>query len=151
MLHDKIPKILLFLVCVVLGVMISTQFRSTESANHSIAQQRAEDLSSRLKATEKENETLKEKVKSLEENTGADVKGEEITKLRADSGYTAMEGPGVIVTVDDSKVIHKPGDNPNLYIIHDDDLLRIINELRASGAEALSLNKERIIDVSKVR
>ena len=151
MLHDKLPKILLFLVCVVLGVMISTQFRSTESANHSIAQQRAEDLSSRLKATEKENETLKEKVKSLEENSGADVKGEEITKLRADSGYTAMEGPGVIVTVDDSKVIHKPGDNPNLYIIHDDDLLRIINELRASGAEALSLNKERIIDVSEVR
>ena len=76
MLHDKIPKILLFLVCVVLGVMISTQFRSTESANHSIAQQRAEDLSSRLKATEKENETLKEKVKSLEENNGADVKVE---------------------------------------------------------------------------
>ena len=151
MLHGKQPKILLFLVCVVLGVMISTQFRSSESANRTIAQQRAEDLSGRLKATEKENETLKAKVKALEENTGADVKGEEILQLKADAGYTALRGPGVIVTVDDSKVIHKPGDNPNLYIIHDDDLLRVINELRAAGAEALSLNKERILDVSEVR
>jgi uncharacterized protein YlxW (UPF0749 family) len=150
-MQGKQPKILLFLVCVVLGIMISTQFRSSESANRTIAQQRAEDLSGRLKATEKENEALKAKVKTLEENTGADIKSEEVLQLKADSGYTAMTGPGVIVTVDDSKVVHKPGDNPNLYIIHDDDLLRIINELRAAGAEALSINKERIIDVSEIR
>ena len=62
-----------------------------------------------------------------------------------------MEGPGVKVTLDDSTVVAKPGDNANLYIIHDDDLLRLINELRAAGAEALAVNKERLLDISEIR
>ena len=36
-------------------------------------------------------------------------------------------------------------------MIHDDDLLRLLNELRAAGAEALSVNQERLLDISEVR
>ena len=39
----------------------------------------------------------------------------------------------------------------NLYIIHDEDLLRVLNELRAAGAEAISLNDQRIVAMSEVR
>ena len=38
-----------------------------------------------------------------------------------------------------------------LPYIHDDDLLRLINELRAAGAEALAVNKERLLDISEIR
>lgn len=151
MLQGKQPKILLFLVCAVLGMMISTQFRSTENANRTIAQQRAEDLTERLKATEKANAALKEKLQLMQENAGADIKSKELLQLKANAGFTAMEGPGIIITVNDGKGTGKPGENPNLYIIHDDDLLRIVNELRAAGAEALALNKERIMDISEIR
>ncbi len=151
MLEGKQPKIMLFLVCVVLGVMLSAQFRSTETANRSITQQRAEDLAERLKATEKENAALKEQIQETEKNQGFKVTKQALEQLKATAGLTAMEGQGIVITVDDGKSINKPGLNPNLYIIHDDDLLRIINELRAAGAEALALNKERIIDVSEVR
>jgi len=34
-----------------------------------------------------------------------------------------MHGKGIKLVLDDSKIASKPGENPNLYIIHDDDLL----------------------------
>ena len=37
------------------------------------------------------------------------------------------------------------------YLIHDNDLLSVINELRSAGAEAISLNGERILATSEVR
>ena len=45
----------------------------------------------------------------------------------------------------------KAGENPNLYVIHDDDLLRVINELRAAGAEAISVNGQRLTGISEIR
>ena len=72
-------------------------------------------------------------------------------QLRAFAGLTPMRGPGVVVTVDDSKRPSTPGENANLYIIHDEDILKVINELRASGAEALAVNEQRLIATSEIR
>ena len=38
-----------------------------------------------------------------------------------------------------------------VVLIHDDDLLRVINELRAAGAEAIAINGERIVAMSEIR
>ena len=61
------------------------------------------------------------------------------------------EGQGVTITIDDSKTKSKAGENPNLYLIHDDDLLKVINELKAAGAEAISINEQRLIATSEIR
>ena len=53
--------------------------------------------------------------------------------------------------LDDSNIAKKSGENPNLYIIHDEDLLRVLNELRAAGAEAISVNDQRIVAMSEIR
>jgi uncharacterized protein YlxW (UPF0749 family) len=153
MIHckDKKEKFFMFLVFFVLGGMISTQFRSAEFARTNINQQRAEDLVEKVKIAEKENKTLQERIKKMEKaGVGAgDPKAQQALKVRA--GEVALEGPGVVVTLNDSKVQAKSGEDPNLYIIHDDDILRILNELRAAGAEALALNDERILDISEIR
>jgi len=39
----------------------------------------------------------------------------------------------------------------NAFVVHDSDLLGVINELRSAGAEALSLNGERILATSEIR
>ena len=62
-----------------------------------------------------------------------------------------MEGEGIIVKLEDSSATAKAGENPNLYLIHDDDLLKVINELRAAGAEAISINGQRLIGTSEIR
>ena len=141
-------------VCMVLGFMLAMQFRIAMDQKASLPHQRMEELSARLIDTEKERDALREQVASLQEIKPAaeDVEGKKLLQdLRLRSGMTPLEGPGVIVTIDDSKIKSKAGDNQNLYIIHDDDLLKVINELRAAGAEALSVNGQRLVATSEIR
>ena len=51
--------------------------------------------------------------------------------------------------IEDSLKPVQSGENPNLYVIHDEDILRIVNELRAGGAEAIAINDQRLIGTSR--
>ena len=136
------------LVCVLLGFMIAVQFKTTRQRDASVSMQRVEDLSARLTEVEKERDDLKEQVDTLKA-TGGTSAGDDTLRMRA--GLTALTGQGVIVRLDDSTVKAKAGENPNLYLIHDDDLLKVINELRAAGAEAISVNGQRLLGTSEIR
>ena len=150
MFANKHAKILIALVCAVLGFMLATQFKTTERQK-TINIQRAEDLSDRLKAVEKERNELSKELEKLQAKAGDEVVASEIVRLKAFAGDLEMRGKGIKLVLDDSKIASKPGENPNLYIIHDDDLLRVINELRAAGAEAIAINGERIVAMSEIR
>ena len=68
------------------------------------------------------------------------------------AGFTDVVGPGLIVTMSDST--KNPADttaDPSYYIIHDNDILQVVNELRDAGAEALSINGERLLATSEIR
>lgn len=136
------------LVCVVLGIMIAVQFRATQGIRSNVTYQRIEDLSAQLKATQQERDALLEEVHELRQKGGS---GKEFENIKMGAGIVDLKGPGVMVTIDDSQKVAKPGENPNLYVIHDDDLLKIINELRAAGAEAISVNGQRLIATSEIR
>ncbi len=141
-------------VCMVLGFMLALQFRIAMDQKASLPHQRMEELSARLIDTEKERDALREQVASLREIQPATASEEGkklLEELRLRSGMAPLEGPGIIVTIDDSKIKSKAGDNQNLYIIHDDDLLKVINELRAAGAEAISVNGQRLVATSEIR
>ena len=75
----------------------------------------------------------------------------EMERLQVMAGSTEVKGAGIEVVLDDSNIAKTPNQNPNLYIIHDEDLLRVLNELRAAGAEALSVNDQRIVATSEIR
>lgn len=108
-----------------------------------------------------ENETLKAQIENyrnrsaLAEDTSkliqTDLKAAELF-----AGLTDVVGPGIIVEIKDSAGVRSGTVNgftmdANFGIVHDDQLLMFLNELRASGAEALSLNDERIIATSEIR
>ena len=135
-------------VCMVLGFMLAVQFRMTQVMKESVPHQRIEELSARLLQTEEERDSLKEELDTIRKE-GANVATTSELRLRA--GITPLEGEGIIVRMDDSTASSKAGENPNLYLIHDDDLLRAINELRAAGAEAISVNGQRLIGTSEIR
>ncbi|MDR1701599.1 MAG: DUF881 domain-containing protein, partial [Sporomusaceae bacterium] len=82
-------------------------------------------------------------------NDGLQADNLQAVKMKA--GLLSVTGPGVIITIDDSKRPSKPGENPNLYIIHDDDILKVINELWSAGAEAISINEQRLVVNSEIR
>jgi len=138
-------------VCVVLGFMLAIQFRTTQSVRSAVPFQRAEDIAQRLTQTEKERDALSKQLQEIRNSNQFETASKEFQTIKMSAGMLAVEGPGIIVTIDDSKRAMKPGENPNLYLIHDDDILKIINELWAAGAEAISINEQRLITTSEIR
>lgn len=147
---DLKARIVVGLVFVVLGFMLSVQFKTTERQK-TIHYERVEDLSERLKSVEAEKEQLEDELDNLRKNGSGALVDSEMERLMLLSGTTEVRGKGVEIVLDDSSIPSRAGENPNLYIIHDEDLLRVLNELRAAGAEAISLNDQRIMAMSEVR
>ena len=50
------------------------------------------------------------------------------------------KGPGVIITLTDGKGIATSTLNPSELLVHDIDVLSVVNELINAGAEAISIN-----------
>ena len=142
---------LIALVCVLIGFMIAVQFRTAQDGKGSLSQQRIEEISDRLLQTEHERDELGEELRKMQAAAANTENQQDREMLRYRAALVPLEGEGVIVRMDDSTKPVKSGENPNLYVIHDDDLLRVINELRSAGAEAISVNGQRLTGISEIR
>lgn len=151
MLPIKQGQVAIAAVCVVLGIMLAVQFRTTQDIKASVPYQRVEDLSQQLSKVEKEREALLSEVHALRNSTLNETYTRELQHVKMKAGLLPLVGPGIIVVIDDSKRPTKPGENPNLYLIHDDDILKVINELWAAGAEAISINGQRLVANTEIR
>ena len=67
-------------------------------------------------------------------------------------GLTDVTGPGFVITLEENNEI-KANDVLNIsgYLVHEEDLLYIINELFNSGADAISINDQRIVSMSSIQ
>ena len=142
---------LIALVCVLIGFMVAVQFRTAQDAKGSLSQQRIEEISDRLLKTEHERDELSEELHKMQTAAVSTDNQQDKDLLRYRAALVPLEGEGVIVRMDDSTKPAKAGENPNLYVIHDDDLLRVVNELRAAGAEAIAINGQRLTGTSEIR
>ncbi|MDL2280422.1 DUF881 domain-containing protein [Selenomonadales bacterium OttesenSCG-928-I06] len=147
----KPGRLSIIFVCIILGIMLAVQFRTTKDISSSVPFQRIEDLSQQLIKAEKEIRDLTKQNEELKQKSEAELAAKNLETIQMAAGLITVEGPGIIVTIDDSKRVGKLGENPNLYLIHDDDILKVINELWAAGAEAMSINDQRIIASSEIR
>ena len=64
------------------------------------------------------------------------------------AGLVKVKGQGVVITLADSTDTNIPVE---AGLVHDTDLMAIVNELRAAGAEAISVNGQRIISTTAIR
>ena len=67
------------------------------------------------------------------------------------AGTAAVRGPGVRVELRDSPLRTSPTGDPNDLVVHQQDIQAVVNALWASGAEALTVNAERITATSAIR
>lgn len=67
------------------------------------------------------------------------------------SGYSDIEGPGIEIKMYDNQESEIIGYSINDDIIHDVDILNILNDLKVAGAEAISINGERILASSEIK
>ena len=149
----------LTIIFALFGFMLATQFRARPPIAGGLQFQRAEELSVLLKVTEDENTTLKEEVSALRTRVSAMLAGEdqvkvlqeELQKAMTLAGLSAVKGPGVSVEMSDSDKPAQQGQDPNVFLIHQDDIQNVVNELFAAGAEAVSVNGQRFVATTEIR
>lgn len=156
-------KVSFVFLCFILGILIAVQFRTQKNIGFSLSSSRVEELTLMLKEAEKERDNLKLEIENLRkqlsnyEKAAAEGKSmmkaitAELEKTRTFAGLTKLKGPGVVVYLEDSDIKISPGEDPNIFIVHHEDLLQVINELFSAGAEAISLNGQRIVATSEIR
>lgn len=147
--------------CVVLGLMIALQFRAQRGAPPPTTDR--EQLVTQLRSLESERNKLslelteaRQKLSAVEESAGrrqaleATMK-EQLGAARMQAGLTGLEGPGLVVTLNDSPRKPRSDEDPYFYLVHDVDLQSLVNELWASGAEAVSVNDQRVVSRTAIR
>lgn len=106
-------------------------------------------MSEEVKTLRGENDKLQ---KALgDRNSSTQVLNEGIEKAKAFAGLTEVQGPGLKVTLTDSRKSSSGGPFGDELIIHDTDVLKIVNELFAAGAEAIEVAGHRIVTTSSFR
>lgn len=155
---NKTLYISITLVAFILGLMMAFQFRTAGRVDSGVPYDRAQLLTTELKQLEREYADLLAEANDLEAKLTQAEKGrpeasqavlDELIKVRQLAGMTKLQGPGVEVNLEPIQREDELGDN--LFNVRDEDLLRVVNELRASGAEALAINGQRIISNSEIR
>ena len=82
--------------------------------------------------------------------TGAAGPSAALVALRERMGLVAAEGPGLVVTLDDSSERQSPSGNLNDLVIHSQDVQAVANGLWGAGAEALAVNGQRVVPTSAI-
>lgn len=149
-------------VAIVVGFIFAVQSRTEQSIETGLQvssgrlgevayRYRAEDA--RQAAMRAEIADLRRAIAEEEQRAAADRRvaatlTNELTSLRAAAGLTAVRGPGVTIVITDSRRPLRPGEDPNLVLIHYSDVRAVVNMLWAAGAEAVAVNDERIISTT---
>lgn len=154
----KIEKIVIGLICLVLSMSITLQVRTMASKDSTVSQTfRNDELKDKLleweekyesmtKSLEESNKKLEEKRASASENDDSSKeKSERLKENNKLLGLTDVTGEGIIVTASDGQA-NISTDNVSSYLVHDGDLREIVNELSNAGAEAISINDQRIVN-----
>ncbi|MDK2868573.1 MAG: hypothetical protein PWP51_2004 [Clostridiales bacterium] len=150
--------------CVILGVFISFQMKFVQGTylNGTTPTQKTTEILNELSAVKNEKEELLAQIETLESqlediqgsaaNENAVIKGltEELNRYKNFAGMTKVQGQGILVTID-----NPPQDSSygvDLNINYDYKLiLELINELNSAGAEAISINDQRMVNNTEVR
>lgn len=144
------------LICFVLTYVMLMQFRTIEETNVTqIENMRESELSEKLASwkekheearlkLEETNTKLQEYKQKRESNEEAsELLDKELVQAKIIAGLTDVKGNGVIITYADDE-------NSEIGKIEDRDLVELVNELRLAGAEAISINDQRITNMSEI-
>lgn len=158
MTNKKAIALVLGIMCFALTTGICIQVKtvkntnSTSSKNYEENNLRAEVLKYKekydnlIKETEKVDAQLQEQIESATKNNSElEEAKNQINDGNKMIGLTEVTGPGIIITLADSDIDSTSVLNSSDLLIHDIDLLKVVNELKNAGAEAISINNQRVI------
>ncbi len=158
-------------MCFVLGILIAASWQTATAVSRAgIASQRTgfyyppsavaqvQDEKEKLANLQTEIKTRGNDITILQNKLaqGTDASetlNKQLQEIKLQAGQTNVIGQGIEIALVDSR--NKPT-SPNDMInqsnlIHDTDVMTVVNELRAAGAEAISVNDQRVIATTAIR
>jgi uncharacterized protein YlxW (UPF0749 family) len=167
--HNQSWIIPVSIMCLILGFMISLAWLTKENVSSrlpfmpldqqarintpTVDVQTFQQLSTEVNKLRQEKTELENAMaRRGEEST---ILNKSLQDLKVFAGLTKVEGPGVVITLKDSAQAEtKSEDGGGIladYVIHDEDVLKTVNELFSAGAEAISVNQHRVGNNTSVR
>ncbi|MDP4092656.1 MAG: DUF881 domain-containing protein [Bacillota bacterium] len=156
-------RFIFFIIFLFLGILVSLQFRGILTANKqkTLTAINIDKLETQLEDEKKTGESLKKQISEAQKlndqylkDSVDNMSNSQIKKLKSEldavklkMGLTDVKGPGLIIKLDDGQ--ETPDSDVTQLIIHDGEILQVLNELKAGGAQAISINGERIVSTSE--
>ncbi len=158
MVRTKGSQLCIALVCLIMGIMFAVQYNASSYYKTSLVSPSIEDSTARLKSLTKERNTLEKKVAALNQklenrrnnNVLMSKMQKDLQLIEMSGGLYPCQGPGISITMMNRQSSFQADDSDNGSYSEVSDLLRLINELKASGAEAITINDQRITAMSEV-
>lgn len=159
--HAVIPYTMIGIALFFLSVLLAAQMKTISNTEEVLQGKRETELAEDLVNLQNKYNDLKKKyddsqeiVEEYKTSSGANdtlisSMKKEIEELSAIAGTEDLIGEGVTVTLDDG--VLTDGTLRTDALVHDSDVLTVVNELKAAGAEAISVNGQRIISTSAIR
>jgi len=157
------PKIILTLFSVIVGVLISVQMKLKVESIAPVTLKSIQDTKNQINYVNNEIFELDKLIKQREEELEVlenitkgdqnivEILNDDLNFNKASSGRTSLEGPGIRITMYDNMDSEIVGFDINDDVIHDVDVLNILNDLKIAGAEAISINNQRVVSTSEIK
>jgi uncharacterized protein YlxW (UPF0749 family) len=156
--------ILVGFLSLLIGLVISIQISTTQGADPGglIPLAKAQGFESELKNVRAEKEVILQELLALEAKLEEikSVKSEddvvvqdllsEIEKYKISAGVLDVKGPGVIITINDPVATNEFDEEYSVIMYNYELLLSLVNKLKDAGAEAISINGQRIIATTEI-
>jgi uncharacterized protein YlxW (UPF0749 family) len=155
-------SVALAVALLILAALVTAAYLQTQRGAPSADRTRT-DLTKRVVAATEQMDALAARVDILTQRT-ADLRAAALSGTTADQaladrvaaletgvGARAVAGPGIEVVLDDGPPTSASGEEPDLARVLDRDLQVAVNGLLAAGAEAVSVNGQRITSLSAIR
>lgn len=149
------------LLAFMIVALLMTGHRKTEASRLALRQNAEKEIKQEMLSLKKEIANLKLNLASQEEHikllkdskTNKDIRETMEAQLNLNkkmAGLVDLSGPGIYISISDNQANEVVGESVMSDIVHDSDILSIINDLKLAGAEAISINGERILSVTGV-
>ncbi len=153
---NKNERSLLGLACFLLGFLFiillkaqgvtGSQVRLQETAMPSLIQTEQENQHLSV-----DNENLQlELAKYAQAQNASTLFNQQLKEAKMNAGLIGVAGPGLRITLDDSKRSAVGGEDQMLFVIHEQYIREIFNALWNGGAEALAVNGQRVMTNTEV-
>lgn len=116
------------------------------------AKEKYENLYQEYENQENEIEEIRKQV--AESDSSLSEKEQRVNENNKLLGYTDIKGNGVVIVLADNKGILNEtssiATDMSEYVLHYIDLIQVVNALKNAGAEAISINGQRIVSTSSI-